>query len=344
MKNQLELIPAGFATEARRYAQFHISRGHTFATAANAVLAIRQFATELPDRTPKTVTPDDITRIIELMRRDRKTSSAHTFATHVQAFLNWCYDGELPTNLKRALKVKKAAPPERRPITEAEFAALLQGIEESPVIKERIRAKARALVWVLWDSGMRLGEILALRRESVIIAADGCATLSLPSDAKGLKTGPRTIYVYESAEYIAAWLAAHPSKDPKAPLFPATYTPTYPMLNAAVTKMLNLLTKRMKIRHIHAHLFRHTRATRAAEAGWNEFEMNAYFGWIGGSRMASHYVHLAQLHLRERVKQDFEGRTRRPAPSYGASAEVVDLLAQLLQALKERDESLPRAR
>jgi hypothetical protein len=68
--------------------------------------------------------------------------------------------------------------------------------------------------------------------------------------------------------------------------------------------MLRALAKRAGLRHINPHLFRHSRATRAAESGWNESVMRTYFGWQPGSRMASHYVHLAQGQIEERVRKD----------------------------------------
>ena len=45
-------------------------------------------------------------------------------------------------------------------------------------------------------------------------------------------------------------------------------------------------------KRVYPHLFRHSRATIMA-SHLTEFQMNQYFGWIQGSKMASTYVHLS---------------------------------------------------
>jgi len=245
------------------------------------------------------------------------------------------HEGELPTPLRRAFKHKR--PPHIKNtevITLAELEALLRAVGQ---VEGRAlaanHAEHRAVLWALWDSGMRISELLSIRLGGCVFDERGGARLTLPPDGIDLKTGPRSIYVIECVGALKAWLAHHPDpRDREAPLFPSPIDGT--TLNAStVARALAKYCQRAGIRHIHPHLFRHTRATRAAEAGWNEAELRAYFGWAPGSAMASHYVHLAQAHMEERVRKDAQidplGARIRADPH----AAMAELVASTLHAL-----------
>jgi len=68
---------------------------------------------------------------------------------------------------------------------------------------------------------------------------------------------------------------------------------TRPMNYAGIRKQL--LTAREKAglkKRVHAHIFRHSAATRMA-SHLTEAQMKEYFGWVQGSEMAAVYVHLS---------------------------------------------------
>ncbi len=50
----------------------------------------------------------------------------------------------------------------------------------------------------------------------------------------------------------------------------------------------------------HPYIFRHSRASQLARH-LTEFQMNAYFGWIQGSRMPATYVHISGKDLDEDI-------------------------------------------
>jgi integrase len=337
IKMLLETTRPEFRDDARRYERSQRSRGRTLSTIDNSLLAIRDFASRNPGRTWRDITADDIARTLQSCTRTRSDASVYHYAIMIKAFLNWCYDDALPKHLKRALQRKAPPKAERRPITRDEFDRLLEATKQ--LQPRKLRVKAAALLWVLWDSGMRISEILSLRRESVIHEKSGGASLVMPADAQRLKTGPRTVFVLDCVPHLDAWMRDMPGKSPKTPLFPSRINPRRAMIAATATTLLNRITKRAGIRHVHAHLFRHTRATRAAEAGWNEFEMNAYFGWRPGSAMAAHYVHMNRLHLHDRVRREVAANrgslATSTAPS-GSDERLVALLREVLTELKAR--------
>ena len=156
--------------------------------------------------------------------------------------------------------------------------------------------QARAMIAVLYESGLRAGEFCALNIGSVVFDEYG-AVLTLPKDAPGLKTGARRVRLFDSVSYLHKWFEQHPLKeDPKAPLW---------LIRGSKIKSNRLSCNTLYFwlkgaakgagikKRIHPHLFRHTAATERARLGWNEGQMRAFFGWAKGSDMPSWYVHLA---------------------------------------------------
>lgn len=158
-------------------------------------------------------------------------------------------------------------------------------------------AQARAMIAVLYESGMRAGEFCALNVGSVAFDEFG-AVLTLPKDGVGLKTGSRRVRLFDSVSYLQAWYEQHPLKDDsRAPLWITRSSYGTRRLSA---NTMYAWTKRAAKgagikKHVHPHLFRHTAATERARLGWNEGQMRAFFGWSKNSDMPSWYVHLAGL-------------------------------------------------
>jgi len=106
----------------------------------------------------------------------------------------------------------------------------------------------------------------------------------------------RRVRVIASAPKLQQWIENHPLKeDPNAPLWVTIGTNSKnKVLNYATAKtVLKKLAKKAGIKkRIYPHLFRHSRATHLANH-LTEAQMNQYFGWVQGSKMASIYVHLS---------------------------------------------------
>jgi integrase len=112
------------------------------------------------------------------------------------------------------------------------------------------------------------------------------------------KTGDRRVRVISSAPALTTWLEHYEgADDPEAYLWPprsnSNHDTNYPAVHGSILKMLNVLAKRAGIKkHVHPHLFRHSRATILASK-LTEAQMKEYFGWTQSSKMASTYVHLS---------------------------------------------------
>lgn len=105
-----------------------------------------------------------------------------------------------------------------------------------------------------------------------------------------------------SVPHLSNWIEHHPLKDdPEAPLWVGLRTKNYckPLTYDCLRKLLRKIAKRAGIKKdVNPHNFRHSRATNLAN--WmTEAQMDEYFGWVPGSRMASVYIHLSGRSLDE---------------------------------------------
>jgi integrase/recombinase XerD len=146
-----------------------------------------------------------------------------------------------------------------------------------------------AIIALLFDSGMRVGELLSLKVKDV----DFKDTLShVTVDGK---TGMRRIPIMFSASYIGKYLDTVDVK-PNDPLWkPAgTWSKKDIRLDEdVIRRILQRAGLRAGInKRIYPHLFRHSRATYYANR-MTEQQLKIFFGWTGSSQMAATYVHLS---------------------------------------------------
>jgi integrase len=170
---------------------------------------------------------------------------------------------------------------------------MIQQWEIQKMVESATNSRDRALLYTLYDSGCRIGEIITMKIKDLEFDTYGCII-----KVSG-KTGYRNVRIVgNSIPYIRAWLDAHPFKnDRNAWLFcnlesnirgrMLEYQNVYATIRAAVRN-----SGMDPERRIYPHLFRHTRATILATK-LNEVPLENQMGWIHGSRMTSVYVHVS---------------------------------------------------
>jgi site-specific recombinase XerD/ribosomal protein L40E len=148
----------------------------------------------------------------------------------------------------------------------------------------------KALIQVLYESGCRIGEMLSLKIRNVQFDVYGAVLL-----VNG-KTGQRRVRIVASSPALATWINNHPLREnPDSPLWIglATRNRNKVLTYAGVKELLKRIARRAGIRkRIYPHLFRHSRATKLANA-LTESQLKQYLGWVQHSNMASTYVHLS---------------------------------------------------
>jgi site-specific recombinase XerD len=151
----------------------------------------------------------------------------------------------------------------------------------------------KAIVAFIYDSGVRIGELLGMQIKDLVFDENGVL-----AQVTG-KTGPRRIRLVFSAPYLATWINEHPQKDNKdAPLWVTNIRKNNKQIVESITYagvriLLQRLAERAGVtKKINPHNFRHSRASYMANK-LTEAQLCMYFGWTIGSDMPATYVHIS---------------------------------------------------
>lgn len=166
-------------------------------------------------------------------------------------------------------------------------------LSESDIIKmlETVKnPRNRAIIALLYDSGIRDGELLSLRRKDINLDSE---PVHIMVDGK---TGMRQIPILFSVSYLAQYINANVEMKPDDPLWCRIGSQMYnakPVNRQGISAMLKRAAKRAGIpKRVYPHLFRHSRATYYANK-LTEPQLKKFFGWVPDSNMTETYVHLS---------------------------------------------------
>jgi integrase/recombinase XerD len=144
----------------------------------------------------------------------------------------------------------------------------------------------KAILFMLYESGARIGEIANLKVKDVIF--DDISTQIIVDG----KTGMRKIRLVSSEMYIKNYLNdSRHAENPESPLW--LKSDKKAMTYGSIAKVLRNVVERTGIKkEITPHLFRHSRATFLARH-LTEAQLCQHLGWAQGSDMPRTYVHMS---------------------------------------------------
>jgi integrase len=178
-------------------------------------------------------------------------------------------------------------------------------LSEAEVLKLIAAAKDlrdKAIIALLFDTGMRIGELSSLRIKDIEIGD----TISHVM-ANG-KTGMRRIPITFSVPYLSQYLNVMPNAKPSDNLWKTIgrWENTQKTVSSdGIRQMLKRLARNTGIdKRIYPHLFRRSRASYYANK-LTEQQLKAYFGWTGNSKMAATYVHLSGRDIDNAILQAY---------------------------------------
>jgi integrase len=158
----------------------------------------------------------------------------------------------------------------------------------------------KAIIALLFDAGIRAGELLSLRRKDADLEGTP-AHITVTG-----KTGPRKIPILFSVPYLARLLDINNGLKPNDSLWMSIGSWSNldsPLDYSGLRMMIKRLTAKAKInKRIYPHLFRHSRASYYANM-LTEQQLKAFFGWTGDSKMTATYVHLSGRDIDNAVLQ-----------------------------------------
>jgi len=258
---------------------------------------LRKIATIL-QKDFKDATREDVLRVLCELRRngctvrfkteqEYKPSTIADYGRILRQFYRWLNNvgpgGETPEIVKK-LKTKVSFDEKKQEID------LMTEHDIARVTRVAMSPRDQAFIQVLYESGARIGEMLAMRIKCVHFNGEYAKILLVG------KTGKRWITIVKSVPYLAAYLNVHPLRDDEdAHLWVSTSNKHLhePLLYHGAVQLIRRLFKRAGVKkRCNPHTFRHSIATKYAKQ-MTEPQMRLHFGWKRGSDTPSVYTHLS---------------------------------------------------
>ena len=256
-----------------------VAKNRTKATLKTVYFTLEYAQKEL--RKPlETLTIEDLKKYFESLKQ--KGNSPNTIRLHQLLFIqfyNYCLDetdDEKYSIILRKLKRSKVD----KVKTEIKTSEILFPEDIKKLINVATLERDRCIVAALFESGMRLGELLSLTRDMVEmkevheVDKDGKETDRIKSyevtfhipNVEGCKTGSRSVVCLEIYGYVQDWLKCNPKKQ---------FIPLHPSGIRKAVKRLFKLAGINKPYNIHA--FRHSAITHAAGLNMSETQLSYRF-------------------------------------------------------------------
>jgi len=232
-----------------------------------------------------------------------------------------------------------------------------------------VSKRDRALVVALFETGGRITEVLSVNVENVsrVQNGDGKAYFEFWFGAVKVEGEEHWGYLRESAsvQIMDEWLRSYPREvvQRPRPLFPSfmvSRSEPGRLTPDGANKILKDASKRAAIgKNMHAHIFRHSRATDLLRRGVQETIIKRMLGWTANSRMLSRYTHLSNADVKAAL--GLSDNEAKPADLLVPSGEVPNMpdlpqggllamnkaairLAQLERQMAELREAKPEVR
>ena len=232
------------------------------------------------------VTRNDVQKLlVQIEKRDYSDWTKHDYRVALKKFYKWLRGTETyPPEVSwitTTVKNNHHLLPEQL-LTEDDVKNLALSTDNT---------RDRALIMLLYEGGLRVGELLSLRIKHVTFDDYG-AQITVTG-----KTGMRRVRIVASSPLLRQWIEEfHPQREnPDAPLWVG-------IGNVGKGEPIDYESTRMAIiraakraglkKAVNPHIFRHSRASDLANK-LTEAQLKEMFGWTQGSDMAATYVHLS---------------------------------------------------
>lgn len=217
---------------------------------------------------------------IHLSNRNVSSVTVQTYIRALRAFLSWCYlEGYISENIPKKFRLPKAQKKKIDILTDSEVEQLFRCLSG----RDFISIRNYCIVALMVDSGLRLNEVVTIRRDKIHIA-EGYAIVN----GKGNKERFVPLGL-NSKRALLRYCAIVPNKEKETPLF--VKDTLIPIKESTVKQLFRKLKSRSGIPRLHPHLLRHTFATRYIERGGDIYSLQSILGHTS-LEMVKKYVHL----------------------------------------------------
>ena len=296
LKRLMEEIPESNSEYALGYKRFLELNNRKQKTIARRLEELR-YVLRLIEQDAKKATKQDIERVVmainKAKRRDSRGKETEAYLASItkgklkltlKTFYKWLFEAEQYPDCVKWIKIDSE---NRYKLPEE----MLSEDEIKFLIANCRNQRDKTIIALLWDTGMRVGELLNLRMKDVSL------TENISHVRVSGKTGDRQVPLVFSVPYFARYVNDYRTNaNPDSPLFTTIEHNTVSeraIDYVHVTKLLKDLKRRTKTsKRLYPHLFRHSRATHYANS-LTEQQAKMYFGWAGSSNMVARYTHLS---------------------------------------------------
>jgi len=224
-----------------------------------------------------------------LLEQKLSENTKITFKIVIKTFFrNFVFGGELPKKFREILKAKR--------ITNNLTPQDLWSMEDiQKLLNQTQNIRRKAMIMVLFDGGLRAGELLSLRVGDIEFTNWGCR-IFVPES----KTKTRSLPLFNSAPLLSQYLRTHPKREDKT-ISLWLNDKGKPMKYPALRKMLNDLKDKagFQNKRIFAHLLRHSKLTVLSQQ-LKSAELKEFAGWTS-IKMVDTYSHLNCENVEEKL-------------------------------------------
>lgn len=161
------------------------------------------------------------------------------------------------------------------------------------------------LIWLLYETGMRIGQALGLRHEDIHSWDNEIEIIPRQNNSNGALAKTKQPYTIHVSRDLMFHYGQYLSTE-----YPANIDSDYvfvnvcrgcigaPMTYPTVVALMRRLTRVTGI-HVHTHLFRHSHATELIRSGWDLSLVQKRLGHASVQTTANTYVHLNDADLKQ---------------------------------------------
>lgn len=216
---------------------------------------------------------------IHLTSCNLASTTIQTYVRALRAFLRWCYTEEyISVNLSEKFRLPKAKKMAVDVLTDTEVFRLLDCFN----LRYLPQLRNCCICALMLDSGLRLNEVVTLTLDHLHIP-EGYAIV----DGKGNKQRLVPLGLY-TRRLLSRYLNRRPGCADTNRVF--LMSDLRPVTDNTVHLMFQRLKSRADIPRLHAHLLRHTFATRYLENGGDMYALQQILGHTS-LEMVKRYVH-----------------------------------------------------
>ena len=179
----------------------------------------------------------------------------------------------------------------------------------------------KALLAVLWETGGRIHEVLALTLADVEKPNGYYKVFFRKVKVEGEE---HSCILTQASDLLEAWLKAYPlPRTDKAPLFPSADHYGYALSHHGARFILLEAAKVAQVtKPVNPHAFRHGRATDLLRRGMSEAQVKRFMGWTPASLMLGRYSHLVDEDVDNAILEShgLKAQEKREAPVLAGQA------------------------